>query len=207
MYYGQLETDKFLYERFFATKRNGFFVECGAADGHSESCCRFFEENLGWTGLNIEPVPHHFNKLVNNRPNCINECYALSSSNGTASFKNPIHPVIGRNLGCGSLSHSPAHLEGIKNLEMEIFDVSKIIFIDLYQKHSLPDIDLFILDVEGHECEALKGILAIPEHAYPKVFCIEHQLSKENDWLIEMLSPWYNYDSYYHVNAIFVKKS
>jgi len=206
MYYGQEYLDKFIHETFFHNDmRNGFFVECGAHNGVSENTCKFFEETLEWKGLNIEPVPYNFDKLIQNRPNCINECYALSSSNGTAIFKNPIHPEIGRNLGCGSLSHSPAHWETIKNFEMDIFEVQTTTFLDLYNKHSLPDIDLFVLDVEGHENEALKGILAIPEHAYPKVFCIEHQPT-EDDWLKKLLSPWYDYHSYYHVNALFIKK-
>ena len=66
-YYGQLSLDKVIHETFFPEKRNGFFVECGAYDGLGESTCKFFEETMGWTGLNIEPVPYTFDRLVVNR--------------------------------------------------------------------------------------------------------------------------------------------
>ena len=112
-YYGQLELDKVLYETFFKDKRDGFFVECGAYDGVDESTCKFFEETMGWKGLNIEPVPYTFERLIKNRPNTINENYAISSKNGVATFTNPLHPVLGRNFGCGSLKHSEVHWNSI----------------------------------------------------------------------------------------------
>lgn len=37
MFYGQYELDKVIFERFFKDKVNGFFVECVAFDGESES--------------------------------------------------------------------------------------------------------------------------------------------------------------------------
>jgi FkbM family methyltransferase len=207
MYYGQLDLDKVIHERFFQNKRDGFFVECGAYDGLVESTCKFFEESMGWKGLNIEPVPYTFERLIKNRPNSINENLALSSKNGVATFTNPIHPTLGRNFGCGSIKHSPIHWKSIEGCEMDIFEVKTVIFEDLYKKHSLPDIDLFVLDVEGHELDALPSILSIPDHALPKVFCIEHTIVDMNDdWLVKMLADKYNYHSSSYHNVFFIKK-
>jgi|LakMenEpi03Aug12_release.lakeMendotaPanAssembly.Ray.scaffolds.fasta_scaffold59755_2 hypothetical protein len=57
-YYGQVPNagylyrgvpvDKFLHDNYFKDKRDGFFIECGAADGLNLSCCKFFEETMGW---------------------------------------------------------------------------------------------------------------------------------------------------------------
>ena len=80
-------------------------------------------------------------------------------------------------------------MKGIVGCEMDIFEVKTARFLDLYNKHSLPDIDLFVLDIEGHEEEALPSILSIPKHALPKVFCIEHIMT-EDDSLVKMLSPF-----------------
>ena len=74
-FYGQFETpvDKFIFERYFPdTNIQGTFVECGAFDGQTECSCRFFEETMGWTGYNLEPVPWIYEQLTQNRPNSKN---------------------------------------------------------------------------------------------------------------------------------------
>ena len=207
MYYGQFELDRVIHETFFKNKRNGFFVECGAFDGLSECTCKFFEDSMGWTGLNIEPVPYAYQKLIINRPNCINENCAISSSNGNGKFINAIHPEMGQHFGNGSLSHTQDHKNDLINqgCRFDVLDVSCTTFYDLYIKHNLPNIDLFVLDVEGHEVEALIGILNIPVAALPQVFCIEHCFSG-NDRISEILSTQYNFHSKHAHNAFFVKK-
>jgi len=90
--------------------------------------------------------------------------------------------------------------------KFETFMVDTIQFIDLYNKHSLSNIDLFVLDVEGHEIEALKGIVVLPLTALPKVFCIEYTISGDNE-INNILSPYYNFHSKYTHNAFFVKKN
>lgn len=61
-YYGQFnpQVDKVLHERYFANKFNGVSIECGAFDGLTENCTKFFEENYNWKTINIEPLPHIF---------------------------------------------------------------------------------------------------------------------------------------------------
>lgn len=204
-YYAQLELDKVLHRTFFPNKRDGFFVECGAYDGLDECTCKFFEETMGWKGLNIEPVPYTFDRLVKNRPNAINEKYALSSADGKATFRNVIHPTRGKLLGCGTLLQSQSQKYLDIGYELDIFEVETIRFSELYKKHSLPDIDLFVLDVEGNEEEALKCILTIPTHALPKVFCIEMVMSDDNP-VAKMLIPHYDYHSSSFHNVFFTKK-
>lgn len=207
MYYGQQRLDEVLHRRFFNPKENGFFVECGAYDGLTESTCKFFEESLNWTGLNIEPVPFIFERLLNNRPNCINECVALSDNNNTHMFSHAIHPRLQRNFGNGSLKHTQFHLDELnkEGCTFEQFEVQCRTFDVLFKKHNLPPIDLFVLDVEGHELQALDGILQIPENFLPKVFCIEYTLSGLKE-ITGRLSKFYNFDDQYEHNAFFLRK-
>lgn len=212
MFYGQSkhgadELDRVLYDTFFKNKPNGFFVECGAFDGLTECTCKFFEESMGWNGLNIEPTPYAYSRLIKNRPKAINENYALSSKSCRAMFTNARHPNLGLHFGNGSLSHTEEHKNELVALgcKFETFEVECISFIELYKKHNLPDIDLFVLDVEGHELEALKGILEIPISALPKVFCIEHTIAGLDE-LIQFLDTQYKYHSTHHHNAFFTKK-
>lgn len=207
MYYGQFELDKIIHQTFFKDKRNGFFVECGAFDGLTESTCKFFEESMGWTGLNIEPTPYGFERLIKNRPNCINLNCALSSLHKKATFTNAIHPTMGRHFGNGSLNHTKEHKTELLNsgCTFETFDIECFKFSELHKEYNLSEIDLFVLDVEGHEVDALSGILNINESFLPKVFCIETSISGF-DIISKMLEKNYKFHSNSNHNSFFVKK-
>jgi FkbM family methyltransferase len=199
--------DQQLYETFFVDKRQGFFVECGAFDGLTECTCKFFEESMGWTGLNIEPSPNIFKKLLLNRPNSLNENCALSNVNGTLKFDHVWHPDHGEHFGNGSLNHKPLHLAELhqQGCTFQTFQVPVVTFDVLFQKHNLPEIDLFVLDVEGSELESLQGIFKIPSSHLPKVFCIEHTLCGLEPLKKVMESNYTHHSSHAH-NSFFVKK-
>ena len=146
MFYGQFELDRVLYETFFKNKRDGFFVECGAFDGLTECTCKFFEESMGWKGLNIEPTPYAYGKLVQNRPNSINENCAISSKTGKATFTNAIHPWLGTHFGNGSLSHSQMHKDELiaTGCKFETLEVDCVIFSNLLDHLQKPINDLLL---------------------------------------------------------------
>ena len=64
-YFGFKKLDKKLLE--YLNYDNGFYVELGAADGITQSNTRYFEKNLGWRGILIEPEINNFNKCKKNR--------------------------------------------------------------------------------------------------------------------------------------------
>lgn len=85
-YYSQFSQDKFLHENIFKDYPNGYFVDIGAYDGITQgSNSLFFEQQLGWKGVCIEPNPNLYDSLIKNR---ICECYnyAISDSVGEAKF-------------------------------------------------------------------------------------------------------------------------
>jgi len=45
-------------------RRNGFFVECGAADGHSYSHTLFLEMERNWTGLLVEANQRYLRSIL-----------------------------------------------------------------------------------------------------------------------------------------------
>lgn len=207
MFYGQYELDRVILDNFFKDYKNGFFVECGAFDGLTESTCKFFEESMEWKGINIEPTPYAFSHLVKNRPNSINENFALSNVNEKKIFTNAIHPWLGLKFGNGSISHTSAHRQELIDIgcKFEDFEVNCIKFKDLWLKHGCPQIDLFVLDVEGHEIEALEGIIEINNEALPKIFCIESTISSFEK-IVNTLNNKYKYHSHSNHNAFFIKK-
>lgn len=74
-YYSQCRQDQFVHEHFFKNRRDGVFLEIGAHNGISFSNTYFFEKELGWTGLCLEPIPQIFEQLIKNRRcRCIQGC-------------------------------------------------------------------------------------------------------------------------------------
>lgn len=175
-FYGQFDppVDKFLFERYFKDFiRPGIVIECGAFDGTMESSCRFFEESLGWRAINIEASPTIFRELVKNRPESNNLNYALSNHIGDAEFVDvnfPGYPLCTN----GSLSHLQAHREWLDSANCTYTQsrVPTITYRQLVAELRLKHIDLMVLDIEGHELQALEGFTECD--VLPEVLVVEH---------------------------------
>ncbi len=59
-YYSQHRQDEYLFKNFFYDTYNGVFVDVGAHDGIDLNNTLFFEKELHWKGINIEPIPSVF---------------------------------------------------------------------------------------------------------------------------------------------------
>lgn len=175
-FYGQFDppVDRILYDTYFENVRGGVCIEAGAYDGVEESCCKTFEEFLGWRGINVEPSPFSFAMLEANRPESYNIRAALSDSDGTATFTNALHPERGRAFGNGSLNHTEAHRAELveTGCSFETFEVETLRYDTLLRRAGVDRVDLFVLDVEGHELDVLRGMEGT--RVWPRVFCIEH---------------------------------
>jgi FkbM family methyltransferase len=148
MYYSQQGEDSFLHQNYL-NYTDGFFIELGAMDGVLYSNSLFFERNLNWSGVLIEPT-RQFDQLMNNRPNCYNFNYAVSEDEGQVEF-----------LGDGALG-------GVKTLlpEQHIkgwnLDINNSYLVESKPIHKILEsidikrVDLFSIDVEGGELEVLK---------------------------------------------------
>jgi FkbM family methyltransferase len=160
-FYAIAPVDKFIYERYFDGRQiPGVAIECGAFDGLTESSCKFFEESLSWTCVNVEPYPPAFEKLVVNRPLSTNINVALSSSTTSVEFTAVIHPLFGADCNNGSIQHTEKHKQILDDIgcTYKRYQVATTTYYELVIAHRLETVDLFVLDVEGHEREVLKGM-------------------------------------------------
>lgn len=147
MFYSQQNEDKYLYEKYLNYK-NGFFIEIGAMDGITFSNTKFFEDELNWSGILIEPT-NQFEKLIINRPNCYNFNCVISKSENDIDF-----------LGFGALSGIMDTMSDsykkIWNLEDNLsYKVKSVPFHKITKNIDIKKIDLFSIDVEGGELEVL----------------------------------------------------
>lgn len=161
-YFSQRGQDKYLNETIFKEKKNGFFVDVGAHDGISFSNTYFFEKNLNWQGICIEPNPDIFQKLIKNRnATCLQIGIANISTTTEylkcSGFMLEMYSGIIKNM-------DPRHRKRIEH-EMiefggntEIVNISVLRLCDIFETYQIKQIDLLSIDIEGGEEEAIKSI-------------------------------------------------
>jgi FkbM family methyltransferase len=209
-WYGHKKLDKFLYEKYFLDKKDGFAIEAGALDGINYSNCKTLEE-IGWKCVNIEPNPIEFAKLVINRPNAINLNVGLFDKNGTSLFEVRGKAKTGRltnesgiNVNLRTPGPDPGRRYGTYK-----FEVKTITYKNLIEDLKIEKVDLFVLDVEGWETQVIGGMKGCD--VLPKVFCVENLLAISNPTYYEKLIETtfenrYRKDSRCWLNDIYVRR-
>jgi len=118
-------------------RSNGVFVEVGADDGIANSNTKLFED-LGWTGLCIEPHPERFALLRQNRRCKAINC-AITSQLGQQFYLDTKDPTW-------SGFRSQEHRRVPVNVETKRLD-------DALREAQIDHIDLLSIDTEGSELD------------------------------------------------------
>ncbi|XP_066967125.1 protein Star-like [Macrobrachium rosenbergii] len=129
-------------------KRNGFFLEAGAVDGETFSNSLYFERELGWTGLLIEPNPATYKLLqVKGRKAHTINC-ALSLNQRASKTQMRIAGPSGLLSKIKSGSGTGATTVTVKTVPL--FSILLALNVSV--------IDYMSLDIEGSEMKVLKTI-------------------------------------------------
>lgn len=141
-YGSQFDQDWFLISNFFRQKimnsERGFYVDSGANDAEKISNTLFLDRCLGWKGLCVEPNPIYHKKIRNERScTLVPEC--ISNSYGVKNFEM---------LGAGSKI-------GVSGTPVTCRSLSDMLIRAGVRKNN---IDLWSLDIEGFEMNALTSI-------------------------------------------------
>lgn len=197
-YFGQYLQDGVLHLAFFTNFRQGFFVEVGAADGITFSNTLFFERSLEWNGINIEPHKPNFDKLVVNRPNCINLNVAIDKENNENEFlENSGYTT----LLSGMVKHfHPDHLQRLYLESLADGVMSKVVKVftrtlqSIFHEYDVTRIHLLSIDIEGGELAAIQSIDFSKVYIDIIIFEAQHEDAKRImiDYLMTNLG-------YYHV--------
>ncbi len=158
-FYSQSGEDQYLYDKYFRGFRNGVFLEMGALDGLLYSNTKFFEESLDWTGILIEPNPVQYKALRQNRPNCKNYNVLISDSTEELDFKyfHTGHAAVSGVADTLPDSHQEKYFDKFTNLPQSIIKIKPVTLTSIIMESGFKYIDLFSLDVEGHEYNVLKS--------------------------------------------------
>jgi FkbM family methyltransferase len=148
--YAQNLEDVMLW-RALKNVRSGFYIDVGACDPHADSVTKAFYE-MGWRGINVEPMPAAFEKLSTARPRDINLKMALGAANGTRKF----YSIDGGNGLSTSVAEYAetyrANDQSVEELEVETTTLAQICSAFVNQ-----DVSFLKIDVEGGEKAVLEG--------------------------------------------------
>jgi FkbM family methyltransferase len=161
-YFSQCGEDAFLNDRYFKNKRNGSYIELGAIDGVMFSNTKFFEDQLGWRGVLIEPHPIQFKSLVKNRPNNLlfnNLVSCLDEPQKFRYFESTLVSAISGVENTLAKSHIGAWFDNpdLNKYAQDRIQIIPKTFTELLRSTPYTHFDLLSLDVEGHELEVLQS--------------------------------------------------
>ena len=197
-FYGQQQEDVVLYNKYL-NYRNGFFIELGAMDGITFSNTKFFEDELEWTGILIEPLVDSFNKLKKNRPNCLNFNVAISEKQGWAEFLG--HDAIAGLVD--SMSKTFIDQWGIAECKSEVLSVP---FYEITRDNPIERVDLFSIDVEGGELGVLKTFdWSIPVYIV-LIELDEHNPEKNGECCDLLIKKGFVFDMGIGLNDVWINK-
>lgn len=160
-FYSQYKQDEFLNDHYFKNSKGGVFVDIGAHDGECFSNSLFFEEELVWTGICVEPNPTVFKTLTERRNSvCLNK--AVYNKSGTISFS--------KNSGRTELlsgiveKYDDQHKQRIESENnfyggfVEIIEVECDTFTNILTENGITTVDYLSIDTEGSEWDIISTI-------------------------------------------------
>jgi FkbM family methyltransferase len=188
-----------LLRRALQNVSSGFYVDVGAQDPVEDSVTKHFYDR-GWRGINVEPSPMYFRRIVEHRPRDVNIFAAISDHPGKARF------LAIDNSGLSSLDPSVRTLATKHGLHANEIEVEVTTLDDLLRQHPLPEVHFLKVDVEGAEAQVLASIdlttlrpwiilveATLPTLPTPNWHSFEHLLLSRgyHDVYFDGLNKWY----------------
>jgi FkbM family methyltransferase len=163
-FYGLNKIDKKMLK--YLNYSNGYFVDIGAHDGVTYSNTLFYEKNLNWNGLLIEPTPRQYKKLLLNRSrnNSFEQAACVSFDHKKKytdiAYSSLMSTVLdSKNLIQNPQAHADQGSRFLADEKVHKITVPAVTMTSLLLKNRSPKkIDFLSLDVEGYELEVLNGI-------------------------------------------------
>jgi FkbM family methyltransferase len=192
--YGQDHEDVIL-QRAFPGGMIGTYIDVGANDPVIDSVTKHFYER-GWSGINIEPIPHLYDRLRADRPRDINLNVGLANSEGELTFhESPEKP------GWSTFSAALAGEYRLSGHELRQREIPVTTLARVCEEHVSGPIDFLKVDVEGFEREVLEG--ADFHRWRPRVVLVEN--SSADRWEHLMLGADYLPAACTEINRFYVR--
>jgi FkbM family methyltransferase len=148
--YAQNLEDVMLFRALKGVEK-GFYIDAGAQDPVVDSVTKAFYE-LGWRGINIEPVERWFQKLVTDRPEDINLQIAAAAQSGEIRFFEV------RDTGLSTADPEFALRHAVQGYEVREHHILAKPLDVICTECGVKEVHFLKVDVEGAEAEVLRGI-------------------------------------------------
>ncbi len=164
----QIGQDKWAFETL-KCKRNGYFVDVGAADGVDMSNTYVLEKEFGWTGIAVEAHGAMFQSLAANRScNCVHAC--VMGDVREVEFQEAGF-LSGAKEGFNAPTLERLKIEGVA--DGPIVKMTSRTLADILDEHGAPAvIDFLSMDTEGSE-SAILGAFPFDRYSF-RAICVEH---------------------------------
>ena len=137
--------------RAFGRREQGFYIDIGVWDAAIDSVTKHFYD-LGWSGVNVEPLTKNHAAIAQARPRDININAAVSSSHDPIV----LHHVVGTGLSTSSSEYAGRH--AAQGYAVEPTKVNTIGLAELCERHAAGRcIDFIKIDVEGAEADVVSS--------------------------------------------------
>lgn len=152
---------EFVYENFFKDKRDLFYVDVGANDGLLVSNTAFFELDMNWNGICIEPHPIAFSKLDANRK-CIKYNCCISDESTVLEY-NMVSGYAEMLSGIKSVQDQQ-HMNRINSEiqrhggKLEVINVESKRLDTILKENAIHHVDYLSIDTEGAEMKVLSSL-------------------------------------------------
>jgi len=188
-----------MIDKILGNKKIGCYIDIGANDPHRFSNTKRFY-NRGWTGVNIEPDPKCYQKLVNNRKRDINLNLGIGDIEANLTFYKLIPDTLST---FSKVEFDNCIKQGYKLNEVISVDVIKL--QEIFKKYFInKTVDFLTIDTEGFDMQVLQGNNWSKYR--PTLICIEsinHGYSDGNTEKSDSIEKYLNNVSY---NKIFDNK-
>jgi FkbM family methyltransferase len=136
--------------------RGGTFVEAGAHDGFTQSNTYHLERHRGWSGLLVEAVPELARRCRRRRRRSqVLECALVGPDFAGDSVEVQFGDLMSTVGGDGTHAAGGLAVAGRRGYSLRVRARTLCAVID---EAGIGEIDLLVLDVEGHELEVLGGL-------------------------------------------------
>ena len=166
-------------------KKNGFFVEIGAADGVRFSNTYLLEKYFSWSGLVVEPAKIWSDKLEINRNCQISYDCVYSHSNLMIEFSEAQQPEFSRATFKNDIlpdEHEENRKIGAKTYELKTLSIN-----DLFLKYNIQEnFDYLSIDTEGAEFLILNSLDF--EKYKISIISVEHNNTENREKIYSLLT-------------------
>jgi len=144
--------------------QSGFYIDVGAQDPVVDSVTKAFYDR-GWRGINIEPVQHWYDRLVEQRPRDINLCVAASDHEGELKLSES------DDSGLSTANESFAQAAREHGWKLREKMVPCTTLAKICAQHVAGPVHFLKVDCEGAEAAALRGMPL--SHVRPWIILVE----------------------------------